>query len=155
MPRPKQFRTAKEMQRHIDMYFDKVRFNAEEEDIDTVFPHFKDKYSASKADKARLEEVREKRPLVTGLALFLNLTRQGLINYEKRDLFVDTVKRAKTRVEMAIEESLYGGNAAGPIFNLKNNFQWVDEKTNVNVEKSHDEWVKELDDEADEKRTIQ
>jgi len=64
---------------------------------------------------------------VTGLAFSLNLTRQGLIEYSEKLAFSDTVKRAKLRVEMAIEQRLLtGGSPAGAIFNLKNNFGWKD-----------------------------
>ena len=67
-------------------------------------------------------------PTVTGLCLALNLTRQGLLNYEVREEFVDTIKKAKLMVEFAIEQQLMSGKpAAGPIFNLKNNFGWKDE----------------------------
>ena len=64
---------------------------------------------------------------VTGLALALDMTRRGLLDYcEKSDEFAHTVKRAKLVVENFIEKRLYEPNATGSIFNLKNNFQWVD-----------------------------
>ena len=63
---------------------------------------------------------------VTGLALALGMSRQALINYENRDEFVDTIKKAKQRVEAYIEKKMYGNNVTGLIFNLKNNFGWVD-----------------------------
>ncbi len=63
---------------------------------------------------------------ITGLAYHLGFTsRQALINYEEKPEFVDTIKRAKLRIEMAYEESIHGKNAAGPIFALKN-FGWTD-----------------------------
>ncbi len=69
----------------------------------------------------------ERHPTVTGLALELDLTRQGLINYEAKGDFLDTIKKAKQRVQIAVEETLMGGRApVGAIFNLKNNFGWVD-----------------------------
>jgi len=70
----------------------------------------------------------ELHPTVTGLALALDLTREGLINYENKDDtgFYDTVKKAKLRVEAHIEQRLYHNNATGCIFNLKNNFGWKD-----------------------------
>jgi hypothetical protein len=67
------------------------------------------------------------RPTVTGLALALDLTREGLTNYEARDEFYDTVKKAKARVQEFIENRLYDPNATGCIFNLKNNFGWKDQ----------------------------
>lgn len=65
-------------------------------------------------------------PSVTGLALYLGFTtRQGLLNYEAKPEFVDAVKKSKLRVESAYEQALFGRNAAGPIFALKN-FGWKD-----------------------------
>jgi len=62
---------------------------------------------------------------ITGLALTLNTSRQTLINYEERDDFFDTIKRHKLRVENYAELRLFGSNATGPIFALKN-FGWKD-----------------------------
>ena len=80
----------------------------------------------------------EMHPTVTGLAYALDLTRQGLINYAERSEFVDTIKRAKIRVEIAVEQTLMNGKStAGAIFNLKNNFGWLDEKIhNQNIQGS-------------------
>jgi hypothetical protein len=75
-------------------------------------------------------------PTVTGLCLALDLTREGLLTYQGRAEFADTIKRAKQCVEFAVEQKLMegSGSPAGAIFNLKNNFGWVDEKThNQNV----------------------
>lgn len=69
-------------------------------------------------------------PTVTGLGLVLDLTREGLINYEAKDEFADTVKRAKQRVEAFTNQRLFLNNPTGSIFNLKNNFGWKD-KTEV------------------------
>lgn len=63
---------------------------------------------------------------VTGLALALDMSRQDLINYQNKGEFFDTVKKAKQRVEAYIEKKMYGNNVTGLIFNLKNNFGWVD-----------------------------
>lgn len=63
---------------------------------------------------------------VTGLALALNLSRQGLLEYSGKPLFSDTIKRAKLKIENYAERRLFGNNVAGVIFNLKNNFKWVD-----------------------------
>lgn len=81
---------------------------------------------------------------VAGLALALGMDRRSLLNYEGREEFFPTIKRAKLRIEEYVEEMLYlGKNAAGPIFNLKNNFGWKDEKqvdSNVTLNGSV-EWV--------------
>jgi hypothetical protein len=69
---------------------------------------------------------KEEYPTITGLALALDLTRQGLIEYQNKEDFSDTIKKAKLRVEAAIEQRLFHNNPTGCIFNLKNNFGWRD-----------------------------
>ena len=74
----------------------------------------------------------EEQITVTGLAMALDLTRQGLIEYEAKDQFSDTVKKAKQRIQAHVESVLmYGRNQTGAIFNLKNNFGWQDKNTTV------------------------
>jgi hypothetical protein len=69
----------------------------------------------------------EQPPTVTGLALALDMTREGLIHYGEKEEFADTIKKAKQQVEQFNEERLIAGNSvAGVIFNLKNNFNWKD-----------------------------
>ena len=93
--RPLKYKSAAEMQKVIDRYFDTC-------------------------DK-------EGRPYtVTGLAMELDLDRRSLVNYSERDEFFLTIKKAKARVERYIEEHMYSANVTGLIFNLKNNFGWVD-----------------------------
>jgi hypothetical protein len=66
---------------------------------------------------------------ITGLALSLDTTRQGLMNYQERDEFYDTIKKAKLQCENYAEEQLFvGKNTAGVIFNMKNNYGWVDKQ---------------------------
>lgn len=74
---------------------------------------------------------------ITGLALALDTDRQTLINYEKRDDFFDTIKRAKTVVENSYERALRKNGRTGEIFALKN-FGWADKQeidSNLNVSK--------------------
>ena len=66
---------------------------------------------------------------IAGLAYELGFTdRHALQEYEKRDEFSATVKRARTRIEMQRSENLVSatGNVTGMIFDLKNNFGWED-----------------------------
>lgn len=66
------------------------------------------------------------RPItITGLALALDTSRETLMNYEAREEFFDTIKRAKLRVENYAEERLYGPHPTGAIFALKQ-FNWKD-----------------------------
>ena len=64
---------------------------------------------------------------MSGLAYYLDMDRKSLLNYSKDEKFFPTIKKAKQRVEMMLEEQLYRlGNNSGVIFNLKNNFGWID-----------------------------
>lgn len=90
---------------------------------------------------------------MSGLAWYLGTNRQTLLNYENcleddwlksvpddvKVLYVDSIKRAKQRIEMEYEEGLFNKNSAvGAIFTLKNNYKWVDkqevEQTNKTIE---------------------
>jgi hypothetical protein len=69
-------------------------------------------------------------PTITGLALALDFdSRAGLLYYQdEKPEFLATIKRAKGRVEEAMERELINrnGSVTGLIFNLKNNFAWKD-----------------------------
>lgn len=67
---------------------------------------------------------------VSGLAYALGTNRQTLINYENKEAFFDTIKRAKAKIELYNEEMLYSKDVSttGVIFNLKNNYGWKDKQ---------------------------
>ena len=67
-------------------------------------------------------------PTMSGLALSLGIDRRTLTNYAHRDEFFPAIKKARSRVEVALEQRLYGNNVTGVIFNLKNNFSWADKQ---------------------------
>ena len=83
-----------------------------------------------KIDKYFADCEKKKVPLtITGLALALDTSRRTLINYEKKKKYFHTIKNAKLMCEHYAEEYLYNGkNVAGAIFNLKNNYGWVDKQ---------------------------
>ena len=64
---------------------------------------------------------------ITGLALALDCDRKTLINYQNKDEYFHTIKRAKTIVENAYEKSLRKNGRTGDIFALKN-FGWQDKQ---------------------------
>ena len=73
-------------------------------------------------------EEKEKPYTMSGLAYYLSISRQTLVNYSNQDQFFDTIKKARDRVQMQLEENALS-NKANPtftIFNLKNNFDWKD-----------------------------
>lgn len=66
------------------------------------------------------------RPTLSGLAVYLEIDRQTLYNYKKRDEFFDIIKRATAKVESIYEErAIYENNPTGVIFALKN-MGWTD-----------------------------
>lgn len=72
---------------------------------------------------------------ITGLALALDTDRQTLINYQNREEYFDTIKKAKTRIEHSYEKALRKNGRTGDIFALKN-FGWTDKQeieSNVNM----------------------
>jgi len=94
-------------------------------------------------------------PTVTGLAVYLDSDRLTLLNYENcldneayeelgyevKVRLINSIKRAKQRVESEYEQALFNKNSAvGAIFTLKNNYKWVDkqeiEQTSKTIEVS-------------------
>lgn len=69
-----------------------------------------------------------KKPIISGLALHLDTTRETLCDYRDKDEYSYSIKRAKQRCEAILEENLVEGkvNPTGTIFNLKNNYGWKD-----------------------------
>jgi hypothetical protein len=82
---------------------------------------------------------------ITGLALALDTNRRTLLNYEDGQYlksiddddydaeenalmleFIHTIKRAKSKIEHDVQRRLESNAVVGTIFNLKNNFEWID-----------------------------
>lgn len=65
---------------------------------------------------------------ITGLAVYLDTSRQTLVDYKEKPEYTDSIKRALAKCEAAIEKrSMLGGiNATMSIFTLKNNYGWKD-----------------------------
>lgn len=85
---------------------------------------------------------------VTGLALALGFTsRQALLNYQAKPEFVDTITRAKARVEQYAEERLFDRDGSnGAQFSLRNNFKgWKeDEQENKDALAKLDEVLNQI-----------
>jgi hypothetical protein len=87
---------------------------------------------------------------ITGLALALDTTRDLLLDYQDKEDYSYTIKRAKLKCENYAEKHLFKGKngVVGAIFNLKNNYKrWVDKQEIV--QKDHRE---DISDEEREKR---
>lgn len=117
--RPPKWTTPEELQKDIDKYFEECKKTGE--------------------------------PLtITGLAIALDTYRQTLMNYEEKDEFFDTIKKAKQRIENFAEKKLYDKDVptSGVIFNLKNNYGWVDkQEVESKVNLSYENTLKEVADE--------
>ena len=91
------------------------------------------------------------RPLtITGLALALGFnSRQSLLNYQDKDEFMDTITRAKAKVEQYAEERLYDKDGAnGAKFSLSNNFEGWKEKQQIEADVNSEVTInRELSDE--------
>ena len=115
--RPLTFKSPEEMQEMIDAYFDD---------------------GCEKMVKYTVTGTRYEvpTPTICGLALFLGFSsRQSLLDYQNRDEYFDTIKIAKTKIEMMYEQKLHENNCTGAIFALKN-LGWSDKQEidhNVNI----------------------
>ena len=125
--RPPKFKNKQEMQAKIDQYFEdcegKVLTDAEGKPV-----------LHSKTGQPIMYGAK---PLtITGLARALGFnSRQSLLNYEGKKEFLDTIMRARMRVEEFVEESLfYKETANGAKFSLANNFEGWKEKHEIEAD---------------------
>ena len=108
--RPAIFETNKDLEDAIDDYFKNgVR---------------KKKVRVKRGKDWVMEEIEI--PTITGLTFHLGFCdRSSFYDYEKRDEFSYTIKRARLLIEIEYEEMLSQGNTTGAIFALKN-MGWKD-----------------------------
>jgi len=119
------FENAEEMQKLIDEYFEECAGKElKDRDGDTIV----DKYGIPVI-------IGQRPPTVTGLALKLGFSsRQGFLNYQGKGEFVDTITRAKMRIEEYTEERLFDREGVnGAKFSLTNNFKGWKESSEVDV----------------------
>lgn len=123
--RPPKYKSVKSIQKKIDKYFESCKGRIlTNKDGEMIF----DKYG-------RPIVVDEKPPTITGLALALGFnSRQSLLNYQDREEFVDTITRAKAKVEQYTEERLFDKDGSnGAKFSLANNFKGWKEKQQIDT----------------------
>ena len=119
--RPPKYTTALEMEVVIQTYF-------KECDPHKAKKLIQEEYRRKDGSKTwrivEREVLTEQQPYtMSGLARRLGLSRQALMDYKKKDEFLDTIKEARSIVEEYNERMLHQGrNNAGAIFNLKVNF---------------------------------
>lgn len=136
--RPLKFKSVEELQAKIDEYF----LSCLDYKRDMFGNRLVDKEHPKHTKQNPVYIMKQVKPYtVTGLAVFLDTTRETLLDYqsgkyddpdkdpELNQQFSDTIKRVKQMIYAYAEEQLFvGRQAAGPIFNLKNNYGWKDEK---------------------------
>ena len=123
MGRPKVYKSAKQMEKAIDKYFEDCQGK----------PLLDEEGHVLTDKRGNPVMIGARAPTVTGLALALGFnSRQTLLNYQAQKEFVDTITRAKTRCEEYAESRLYTRvGARGAEFSLKYNFGWEGMKTDV------------------------
>jgi hypothetical protein len=126
--RPLKFKSVEELQEKIDAYFVDCDPHAEQYE---VYEYQKDLDGKDMRDEEMMLvkkwHITPQIPYtITGLALALDTTRETLLDYEERDEFSDTIKKAKMKCQNYTELQLFKNNATGPIFSLKNNYNWRD-----------------------------
>lgn len=131
--RPAKYKTAEQMQELIDKYFKSCEGTVLRDDNDEIVY---DKFG-------RPIIINQKPPTICGLALALGFSsRQTLLNYQDKDEFMDTITRAKLKIEEYAESRLFDKDGVnGAKFNLINNFKgWKDKQeqevtaTNLNTD---------------------
>ena len=125
--RPPMYKTKEEIQEKIDKYFEECEGTVLTRDGEVVLDKYGDPVLVGV------------KPLtITGLALALGFnSRQSLLNYQDKEEFVDTITRAKARVEQYAEERLFDKNGAnGAKFSLANNFEGWKEKQEIEAKVS-------------------
>ena len=134
--RPPMYKTVEEIQEKIDEYFKECEGTQ-------LF----DKDGNPMIDKYGNPIMYGVKPLtITGLALALGFTsRQALLNYQDKAQFVDTITRAKAKVEQYAEERLFDKDGSnGAKFSLANNFEGWREKQQIEADVSGVNIVVEL-----------
>lgn len=118
--RPPKYKCKEEIEEKIEAYFKKCEGEVlKDNDENPVMNKFGNPVI-----------INQHPPTVTGLALALGFsTRMSLLNYQGKKEFMDTITRAKARVEAYAEERLFDRDGSnGAQFSLRNNFKGWNEK---------------------------
>ncbi len=128
--RPLKFKTVKELEDKIQEYFDSCfkeewfeEFRRDEETGHWITEEVKGKKQKKVFYVKKLVQIEEF--TITGLAIFLDTSRETLLDYQHRDEYSDTIKKAKLMIEKSYEQRLINRGNSGDIFALKN-FNWKD-----------------------------
>jgi hypothetical protein len=142
--RPLKFKSVEELGIAINLYFDDcdkeygTRKWAHDEIVDGQCQNCFAK-AETKGCMLISGEMKRKRPYtITGLALALDTSRETILDYEEKDEFSDTVRRAKLKIHNFGEECLFDPKVPtnGVKFSLANNYAWKEKsETTVKLKK--------------------
>lgn len=123
--RPPKYKTADEMQKAIDKYFEDCKgIKALDDEGKPIYTKY-----------GYLYEIEPEPPTMSGLAIAIGfLDRSSLLDYGNKEEFSLTIRAAKARVERYAETRLYDKDGAnGAKFNLSNNFRGWREKQEIEM----------------------
>lgn len=131
---PRKFETVEALEEAIQEYFDSCFMIVREQKKKVVKHESGEEITydwVDKVDKEGNKVYEQIKPFtVVGLANSLDMSRETLLQYEKNENYSelsDTVKRAKRFILQYAEEYMFEGkNQTSVIFNLKNNWGYVD-----------------------------
>jgi hypothetical protein len=143
--RPPKFNSADEFNKKIKHYFDTITKTdlafrsvvVGYEDEEQKKPIYEQQPVLNNAGEQVSYTTYFEIPSITGLCQHVGITRDTWKAYESREEFIDSIKKAKDKIEKYNIEQLYRKDqVTGIIFNLKNNFGWADkqeiESSNLN-----------------------
>ena len=121
--KPKSFESPEQFQRLNDEYFD-----------------FCDSQKETFTDSKGQIKTLQKPYTMSGLCVFLGITRETWSQYAKNPDYANIAASSKSKIENYCEENTMLGklNPIFSIFSLKNNFGWVD-KMEINNTKSNEQ----------------
>lgn len=118
--RPPIFKTEKALEKAVNAYFNAI---STKRPVPNTF---------NSDGKQYYETIFLEAPTVSGLCLFLRISRKTWENYCADDKFAFVTERTKMRMEAYCENILLTrekGSLQGVIFNLQHNYGWRDKKT--------------------------
>ena len=117
--RPKKYNSNEELEKVINDYFE------------SCFEPIINKFGELVLDSNGKMIKKQVKPFtIGGLANALDMTRQSILNYAKKEEYFDTIMRAKRKCEVYAEERLFDKDGInGAKFTLINNFENWRERT--------------------------
>lgn len=135
--RPKKFDKPEELAILIEKYFNSITITEPKikyevvgyEDEEKKKPIYEETPLLNNNGDQVMEDRYFEHPTIGNMCIYLGIARSTLFEYEKINGFSNTIKNAKSIIEAYVEQQLFREKGhTGLIFNLKNNFGWVDKQ---------------------------